>query len=406
MTRVRDRVRSTVFACVLFVFCLLVWISVLRWFYRPDERSLRPSDQSVPSFARPLLQRQLDAWASPEARERETQRMRASNPEWDLMARTYLALALANVALREPSSRAASIRTLDAVIDDTLALEGSRGQGYFLLPYARARAWIDPSRRSLFVDGELALMIAARRMVSDDREDFRRILSDRAALIEAQMTAGPIASAESYPDECWTFCNTVALAALRMREALDGARHEALIQRWLASARARLIDRSTGLLVSSYTMDGSVREGPEGSSIFMVAHDLVLIDRAFAEEQHRRAHALLDREILGFSFAREWPASSPRSADIDSGPTVPWIGANAGASGLALLGAGSFGDTRTLAGLVASLELAAFPVRERGTLRFVASNAVGDAVLLYSLVQGPLWSAVEARRRAPRTVSP
>lgn len=76
--------------------------------------------------------------------------MRASNPEWDLMARTYLALALANVALREPSSRAASIRTLDAVIDDTLALEGSRGQGYFLLPYARARAWIDPSRRSLF----------------------------------------------------------------------------------------------------------------------------------------------------------------------------------------------------------------------------------------------------------------
>lgn len=71
MTRVRDRVRSTVFACVLFVFCLLVWISVLRWFYRPDERSLRPSDQSVPSFARPLLQRQLNAWASPEARERE-----------------------------------------------------------------------------------------------------------------------------------------------------------------------------------------------------------------------------------------------------------------------------------------------------------------------------------------------
>lgn len=326
--------------------------------------------------------------------------MRASNPEWDLMARTYLVLALANVALREARDRDAYVRAMDWLIDDTIAREREHGQGYFLLGYSRARPWINADQRSLFVDGELALMAAARRVVRDDREDLRSQLATRAAQIEAQMSAGPIASAESYPDECWTFCNTVALAALRVREVLDGVDHSAIVQRWLAQARARLVDGETGLLVSSYTMDGAVREGPEGSSIFMVAHDLQVIDRAFAEDQYRRAKRELLREWLGFGFAREWPASSSRSADVDSGPTIPWVGANAGASGLAVLGAGSFDDRAALAGLVASLELAAFPVSEGGSRRFLASNAVGDAVLLYALVEGPLWREVDARRAA------
>jgi len=38
-----------------------------------------------------------------------------------------------------------------------------------------------------------------------------------------------------------------------------------------------------------------------------------------------------------------------------------------------------------------SLNAAGFPVRKNGTLRYQASNPVGDAVLLYALVQGPLW---------------
>lgn len=326
--------------------------------------------------------------------------MRATNPEWDLMARTYLVLALGNVALRDARERDAYVRAMDWLIDDTVARERAHGQGYFLLGYSRARPWINPAQRSLFVDGELALMAGARRLVRDDRPELRELLSSRALQIEAQMSAGAIASAESYPDECWTFCNTIALAALRVREALDGVDHSAIVRRWLSFARARLIDRQTGLLVSSYTMDGSVREGVEGSSIFMVAHDLRVIDRAFAEDQYRRAKRELLREWLGFGFAREWPESSPRSADVDSGPTIPWVGANAGASGLAVLGAGSFEDRSALAGLVASLELAAFPVREGPSRRFLASNAVGDAVLLYALVEGPLWQAVDARRAA------
>ena len=46
---------------------------------------------------------------------------------------------------------------------------------------------------------------------------------------------------------------------------------------------------------------------------------------------------------------------------------------------------------------VASKKLAAFPEVEDGRRRYLASNAVGDAVLLYSAVQGPLWDLAQRR---------
>ena len=56
-----------------------------------------------------------------------------------------------------------------------------------------------------------------------------------------------------------------------------------------------------------------------------------------------------------------------------------------------------------LRGLLTSLNFAGFPVRRGGQLRYCASNAVGDAVLLYSMVLGPLWREVDRRRQAGQT---
>lgn len=384
-------------AIALLVLAVALWVPCLRFFYRSPAHALRTSAGPLSPLARSMLDRQLALWSSSAPPERELARMRASNPEWDLMSRTFLTLALANAALREPARRDELVRVIDRVIDDTLARERAGGQRYFLLRYADAIPFVDAARRSVFVDGELALMIAARRVLRDDSARLREELTVRTQQIKSQMERGPIGSAESYPNECWTFCNTAALAALRASDILDRTDHRAVTDRWLTHARRTLVDPTTGLLISSYTLDGRALEGPEGSSIYMAAHGLALIDYDFALDQYRRAKQQLQREWLGFGFAREWPVTSDRAADIDSGPTVPWVGANAGASGLALLGTATFGDDRAYAGLVASLELAAFPVEERGARRFAASNAVGDAVLLYSLVEGPLWSELRAR---------
>ncbi len=61
---------------------------------------------------------------------------------------------------------------------------------------------------------------------------------------------------------------------------------------------------------------------------------------------------------------------------------------------MAFLGASAFGDDDYLYGLLTALEFAGFPSETDGQLRYQAGNQVGDAVLLYALVQGPLWRKV------------
>lgn len=389
------------------------WLPSVHLFFRPGraEIALSPSTAGparrqaavaagpLSPRARALLGHQLALWeedaqgAALPTNERAAAlaRMRTTNAEWDFMGRTFLVLALSNAALREPQEQARYLSVIDRIVDETLALERDKGPLYFLMPYATGRPFVMQPARSAFVDGEIALMIAARALVSP-RPERSEELEARIGALRERMEKSPVLSAESYPDECWTFCNTLALAAMRLDDAARGGRRgEELARRWLAVAREKLIDPATGLLVSSYTVDGRPMDGPEGSSIWVAAHALKLVDPAFAQDQYERARRKLGVEVLGFAWAREWPAGGQAAVDVDSGPIVPIVEASAGASGLGLIGASAFGDEAYLAGLLTTLDFAAFPVRARSGLRYAASNQVGDAALLYALTFGPLW---------------
>jgi hypothetical protein len=238
----------------------------------------------------------------------------------------------------------------------------------------------------------MALMMAVRQLLEGGDATALRARLD---LVERQMRASPLLLAESYPDEGWVFCNSVALAAMRVADAAIGTDHSRLIAQWLASARAHLVDPKSGMLVSSFHLDGTPRDGPEGSTIWFAAHMLALVDEPFARTQYTLARNKLGRTALGFAWASEWPREWPNHDDIDSGPTIPFIGANAGSSGCALLAAATFADRPFLDGLVASLGLAAFPIERDGELHYAAGNTLADGVLLYALVQGPLWCKVK-----------
>lgn len=355
------------------VLAAAVWLPNLHHFYDPDLARTR----------RALLDKQLAA-SDPTA-------MRAVNPEWDFMRRTFVVLALANRALEAPAERATLLASIDATIESTIRLESERGARHFLMAYADRAPFVDPEARSVFVDGEILMMMAARDLVAPKYRDRAR-----AATIEAAMRRSPSLSAESYPDECWTFCNTTALAALAMFDRASGDDHAELRAAWVAHAKAHLVDPRTGILVSSYTRDGRTLDGPEGSSIWMVAHNLLVVDEAFARDQYARARRELGASLFGFGWAREWPNGTAARPDVDSGPVVPLLDASAGSSGLALLGARAFEDAAFERSLFASLELAGFP--DEG--RYRASNDVGDAVILYTLSFGPLWRRVrEAEER-------
>jgi hypothetical protein len=184
---------------------------------------------------------------------------------------------------------------------------------------------------------------------------------------------------------------------MRLADNLDGSDHSEIISNWLAFAKRKLVHPGTGLLVSSFTVDGTPLDGPEGSSIWLVAHCLQVLDPAFARDQYDRARRELAQSHCGFGSAREWPASWHGPADIDSGPIIPVLNISAGSSGLALVGAAAFGDDEYLAKLAATLDFAAFPKGERGELQYCASNQVGDAVMLYATVLGPLWAKAEVK---------
>lgn len=309
------------------------------------------------------------------------------------MGRTFLVLSLANAALIDERYKSTALETIDTILDETFRLEEEKGHLHFLMDYARDRPWRNASGRSLFVDGEIALMLGARQLLKRN-EEYDQPLRQRVRIIEESMLGGPVSSGESYPDECWTFCNATALAAVRIHDVLTGDDHSGLYDQWLNTARKRLVSPTSGLLISRYTYSGVPLDGPEGSSIWWSLHCLQLIDPGFAREQYEISRAKLSRELCGFSYAREWPEGEGNSADVDSGPIVPVLGASAGSSGLAFVGARAFGDESYLAGLLASLRLAGFPQWEDGALRFCASNQVGDAVVLYAITQGPLWEAV------------
>jgi len=373
-----------------------IYLPYLHLFFRPAESELT-DHKTVSPLAQKIARYQLNLWSQPGLLQSQLSAMRQANAEWDFMGRSFLTWSLANMALRHPEQKAELLEVIDRIIDQTLDLERDHGMEFFLMPYARARPFIQKPARSQFIDGEIALMLALRCLV-EQQPFYLDQLSERVRLIVERMERSPTLSAESYPDECWTFCNTIALAAVRINDYLSGTNHSDFIRRWIALARSKLIDPRTGLLISAYSLDGQPIQEPEGSSIWMVTHCLALLDESFAVEQYQLAKKQLIRSCLGFGYAREWPEGfgSLMEMDIDSGIVVPGLGASPSSTGLAFIAASTFNDTEVLSSLLGSLECFGFATQSNGQLQYTAINQVGEAVILYALVQGPAWDIVKA----------
>ncbi len=380
-------------AAIVAAGCL--WTPCLHLCFKRDPSKYRSPD-GVSTVAGKLAATHLAVWSDPELRQLELDKMRQTNPEWDFMSRTYFVLAMVNRGLRDQNFRAEACNIVDAIIQNTLEVERDRGFQHFLMSYGQSGGWAVQPPRSIFIDGEIALMMAARRTL-EEKHAYKALLNERIEAMIARMRESPVLCAESYPDECWLFCNTVALAAIRMADVLDGTDHSDFLASWVDTAKAKLIDSHTGLLISSYAVDGTPAPsgfGPEGSTIWMAAHMLQIVDEEFAEDQYRRARAELARSFIGFGYSREWPVGLEGKMDVDSGPVIPLLGASASGSGLAILAAAAFDDAEYFSSLMASLEFAGFPTERDGRLRYQASNPVGDAVLLYTMTEGPLWDLV------------
>jgi hypothetical protein len=375
---------------VALLIAMALWLpSVHLFFGGPAPIPARP----VSGHAHALANRHLALWTDAKLKDQELSRMRRSNAEWDFMGRSFLVWSLAEMGIREPQHKKEYLPVMDQIINETIRLEREHGIYIFLMSYAKARPFVQQPARSLFVDSEIALMLGLRRIL-EEKLEYREPLHARIDVMIKQMRSSKALVAESYPDECWLFDHGVALAAIKVADHLDGTDHSAFLREWMNAARMNLLHAETGLLISSFTTDARALDGPEGSSIWMAAHCLRLVDEPFAVDQYRRARAELARDLGGFAWSREWPLSARNPMDIDSGMVIPLLDASPGGSGLAFVGASSFKDHAYRTKLQTALDFAGFPFKRNGALKYCASNQVGDAVLLYADVLGPIWDLI------------
>ncbi|MCI5159890.1 MAG: hypothetical protein D3906_15985, partial [Candidatus Electrothrix sp. AUS1_2] len=158
----RDFVLKGIMLCI----AAGIWLPCLHFLYRPDISQYR-SDQGVPPKAAMIAARHLDIWTNPQLRAAELAKMQERNPEWDFMSRTYFVLALANMAIRDTGYKEQALDIMDTILENTMRIEQEQGMFSFLLGYGHNDAWVMRPPRSQFIDGEIALMLAARRLVEE-----------------------------------------------------------------------------------------------------------------------------------------------------------------------------------------------------------------------------------------------
>ena len=387
-----QRIKRILIGLLVLMIAGIIWLPCPHFVFARPVSEFRQAEGLSPK-ARQLAARHLQLWTDPELRQKELDRMRASNAEWDFMGRGFLVWSLANMGLRDPQSKPLYLHTMDEIINETLRLEKEKGMYFFLMPYAKAGRYVTEPGRSLFLDGEIALMLASRRML-EEKEEYKSLLTERINLMTDGFNRSPHLILESYPDECWTFDHCLAFDAMKIADHLDGTDHSKLIHDWIAMAKQKLIDPQSGLLIANFSVEGKPLNGPQGSTLWMAAHALQILDPDFARDQYQRARRQLGEITLGFGYAHEWPATWNGPANIDSGPIFPVFNISAGSSGMAFIGASAFEDEPFLKALNATVDFAGFPSRKKDRLKYCASNQVGDAVMLYAATLGPIWQKI------------
>lgn len=238
---------------------------------------------------------------------------------------------------------------------------------------------------------------AARNQTEEDR-----LQADCAALAAA-FDRSPTPFLSAYPGQAWAVDSTVAVAALRLCDALFGPRHERTIAAWLAAARERL-DPATGLMPHRVDpVTGQGLEGARGSSQSIIARFLVEIDPAWGAEQYALFRRQFGGRPLGVPGIREYPLGSDGAGDVDSGPLI--FGVSASATVVAAGAAQLHGDESFARAVFQTSEALGMPWRWDGRKRYAFGLLpVGDAFLAWAKTARPWIAPLPAA--APAAIPP
>ncbi|SBT51965.1 hypothetical protein [Micromonospora auratinigra] len=348
-----------------------------------------PSDEP-PGVARQLtfLRQALDDGAGEDAQ--------ALFPEGWFFAHALYGLTQVDLGLRRPAAdRTTALREARWAL---ARLESPAGRAPFSPDLTPAYGVFWQGWTNWLRGGVLALQDPGRR----DPAEVRRF-ADASAGLAAAFDASPSPYLPAYPGQAWPVDSTVAVASLRLHDALLPPRFGPTVGRWLAGVRQRL-DPRTGLIPHRVDpVTGAPAEVARGTSQSVIHRFLGEIDPAFARAQYLRFRERYVVSPLGLGPAvREYPRGLDGPGDVDSGP-LP-LGVSLSATVVTLGAAQAQGDT-ALAGALANYgELVGLPLETPRTKRYAFGLLpVGDAFLVWSKSSRPWVSP--APGPPPATVS-
>jgi hypothetical protein len=239
-----------------------------------------------------------------------------------------------------------------------------------------------------------------------EQQRFEADSTELAAAFDG--SASPFLAA--YPGQAWPVDSVVAIASLRLHDAIRPAevllpggaevapaevapaRFGGTVARWLTGVRARL-DPLTGLIPHRVDLaTGTPTEEARATSQSLIERFLVDIDPDFARAQYLAYRDQFVRYPLGLGPAvREFPSGVDGQADVDSGP-LP-LGVSLSAT-VVTLGAAQVENDAPLAGALANYgEFVGAPLYTPGTKRYAFGVLpIGDAFLAWSKTARP-WVA-------------
>lgn len=239
----------------------------------------------------------------------------------------------------------------------------------------------------VFWAGWTLLLAVEQARLSKDAADEQEV-RDRAAEILNTIRTDSDGFLESYPGQAWPVDNMAAVAALARANALMPIfAAPAVLSAWPARI-AGVRDKATGLLPHKLGPDGSVIEGPRGSSQALLLAFEPDVDPDLAARDYRAFVATFVVRRAGLVGIREFPAGTPGDADVDSGPLV--FGVSASASAVALAATSRQGDVHLSQALNAEAELLGLPITWNSARRYgFGTVPVGDAFLAWARSQTP-----------------
>ena len=184
----------------------------------------------------------------------------------------------------------------------------------------------------------------------------------------------------AYPGQAWPVDSVVAIASLRLYDALVAPRFGQIARNWVTTAKTQL-DPATGLLPHQVVPQVS---GARGSSQAMIQRFLIDVDPAFARTQDE---IFQDKFVTGLGV-REYPKGTTGQGDVDSGPLV--FGRSLSAT-VVTVGAARVHHDPLANRLAREGELVGLPFSGLKTKRYLLGAVpIGDAFLAWSTSARPM----------------